>query len=424
MKTKMLFLILCVALAITACCKKEPTVTAVSTSEATFPWAEYDYATMILMYTPGEELFDGVIHPDAGLYDNYFDVDEAAKEHVGYIEMLRKNGIEVRSVKDVLMSLEKEELQALASKYLVYDAKDTQLDSAEVEAYRQSTLACMSKADLIRILFLHPKVVLHETGMNTGVSAEYVHEPLMNMYFMRDQSINTPRGPILCRMNSSQRFPEVDIVEVCYRKMGIEPVYRISGENSYLEGGDYIPFGTFAFLGQGLRTSQGAIDEMLEHDVIGHDTLVVVRDHWKNQYQMHLDTYFNIIDKDLATLCFNRFDAQDTSDVNFLTIDMYARAEGEKEYHEVPEFAGYSFKQFLADRGIDVIRIDKKDADHYANNFLAIGGRHIMSVAGQSKELEEEYKNRNVNVEWVPLDNLIGGYGAAHCMTQVVYRKK
>ena len=43
-------------------------------------------------------------------------------------------------------------------------------------------------------------------------------------------------------------------------------------------------------------------------------------------------------------------------------------------------------------------------------------------MAGQSKALEAEYERNGVKVVWVPLENLIGGYGAAHCMTQVLNR--
>lgn len=150
--------------------------------------------------------------------------------------------------------------------------------------------------------------------------------------------------------------------------------------------------------------------------------MVVVRERWKDQYQMHLDTYFNVIDKDLCTMCFNRYDATDMNDINYLTIDMYVRDAGQKGYHMESSYSGMGFRDFLESRGVDIIRISKEDADHYANNFLTVGARHIMSVAGQSDALKAEYSKHNVRVEWVPLDNLIGGYGAAHCMTQVMSR--
>lgn len=244
------------------------------------------------------------------------------------------------------------------------------------------------------------------------------------MYFLRDQSITTPKGHIMCKMNSSQRAPEVDISEACYEQLGEPAIYRVSGDDSYLEGGDYIPFGTMSLIGQGLRTSQEAIDELLDNDCFGHDTVVVVRERWKDQYQMHLDTYFNVIDKDLCTLCYNRYDAKDINDINYLTMDMYVRPSATAEYRMEPSYSGKGFREFLESRGVKIIRVSKEDADHYANNFLTIDARHIMSVAGQSKALEAEYAKNGVRVEWVPLDNLIGGYGAAHCMTQVLNRGK
>lgn len=386
------------------------------------PNAEFTPAHVILMHTPSLELYDGVIHPAAGLYDDYFDADAAADEHRGYIEMLKNNGIEVHTVEEVLLSMEHETLRRLADKNLTYDASDTHMPAEEVEAYRQSVLQKMTNRDLYRTLLFHPVVELHEIGYNTGLEAVYKRSPLMNLYFLRDQSISTPRGQIMCRMNSTQRADEVDIIEACYKQLGYDPVWRVTGEGNYLEGGDYIPFGTMGLIGCGLRTTMGAIEQMMENDVMGHDTVVVVNERWKDQYQMHLDTYFNVIDKDLVTLCFNRYDAEDESDINFLTIQMFAREPGTKVYHEVDAYKGMSFKAFLAERKCKIIRVSKKDADHYANNFLAIDGRHIMSVANQSEELEQAYLENGVTVEWVPLENLIGGYGAAHCMTQVLRR--
>lgn len=45
------------------------------------------------------------------------------------------------------------------------------------------------------------------------------------------------------------------------------------------------------------------------------------------------------------------------------------------------------------------------------------------TVILKKSALEAEYERNGVKVEWVPLENLIGGYGAAHCMTQVLSRR-
>lgn len=184
--------------------------------EYSFPQAEYHKAGSILMYTPGDELFDGVIHPAAGLYETYFNIDEAADEHRNYISMLEAEGCTVHTVANILLSMPHDELVALADGSLTYDVAGTGISPEEAEAYRQEVLAAMSNSDLLRVIINRPTVVLEESGINTGYTAEYIHNPLMNMYFLRDQSITTPKGHIMCRMNSAQRFPEVDIIEACY----------------------------------------------------------------------------------------------------------------------------------------------------------------------------------------------------------------
>lgn len=385
-------------------------------SNGTFPSAEYDYAKLILMHTPGEELFAGVIHPSAGLFEHYFNVNEAAKEHKNYIDILRSNGCKVVTVREILNAVDVEKLRALAAECLSYSSAEE-----KDEEYRKLVLSQMCREDLIRCVLTRPTVSTKPTEHNTGVEAVYTSAPLMNLYFQRDQSITTPRGTILCKMNSQQRTHEVSVVRLCHEFLGNRPAYEIHREKSFLEGGDYIPFGTMAFLGSGMRTTQEAVDELLENDLIGHDKLVVVRDHLFWQMQMHLDTHFNVIDKDLVTMCHNRYYAK-PGDKNFLTCDIYVRKEGSKEPYQLVQ-KDLDFKQWLLDQGIQIIAINEQDELHYANNFLTIAPRHICAIAGQSQEFENSLKENNVKVDWIPAENLICGYGAAHCMTQVIKRK-
>lgn len=384
-----------------------------------YPRAEWDRARVILMHTPGQELFDGVIHPSAGLFEHYFDVDKAAAEHRGYIRMLEANGIRVYTITDILNEVGLDSLRALAAAEMRYDCRALPNAHADtIEAYRQEVLAQMSRADLIRCILLKPVVRLFPTDNNTGVEAEYIHAPQMNLYFTRDQSITTPCGHIICRMNSSQRAAETDIIELCYRHLGEEPILRIEGDGR-LEGGDYIPAGTIALIGCGMRTNEEGIRQIMEADAFGHDTVVVVHDHKRWQMQMHLDTHFNIIDRDLCTMVSSRLNAR-PGEPEFNTCDIYVREPGTKPYslqqQEVP------FVEYMRGRGYEIIPIDTDDEMHYANNYLTIAPRHIMAVAGQSEAYQQRLAAAGVSVEWIELESLIDGYGAAHCMTQVMKR--
>ena len=418
MDMKKIVTILAVALVaggFTACTPDEPKQAAMD-----FPRAEWSQAGEILMHTPGEELFAGVIHPTAGLFEDYFDVDLAAEEHKGYIRMLEKNGIRVHTVMGILAETGLDSLRMLAEQVLTYDISGIpDEDPAATEAYRQDVLCKMSRNDLIRCILLQPTVKLTKTDNNTGYEAQYLLNPLMNLYFTRDQSITTPRGHVICKMNSLQRAPETEIINLCYEHMGLKPILRITGEGR-LEGGDYLPAGTISLIGCGMRTNDEGIRQLMEADAFGHDTVVVVRDHKHWQMQMHLDTHFNIIDKDLCTMVSSRLNAQ-PGDPEFNTCDLWVRAPGEKEYRLWKQ--DQPFVEYIRSRGFTIIPIDEADELHYANNFLTIGPRHIMAVGGQSESLQQRLKEAGVQVEWIPLESLIDGYGAAHCMTQVLKRE-
>ena len=65
--------------------------------------AEGDEAKVILVHTPGDELFSGVVHPEAALYEAPFNIEAAAGEHLGYVEELEEFGVEVHQVSEVLL---------------------------------------------------------------------------------------------------------------------------------------------------------------------------------------------------------------------------------------------------------------------------------------------------------------------------------
>lgn len=388
---------------------------------AILPTSEWGRARVILMHTPGAEVIDGVIHPAAGLYEDYFDHNAAEEEHRNYVRMLERNGIHVYQVLDILHKTGIDTLRRLARQALIYNVTEVNpRDSSRFgESYKNDVISKMTANDLIGIIIMQPEVELRSTDNNTEVEARYRHEPLSNLYFTRDQSITTPKGRIICRMNSSQRRRETDVIRICYEHLGLSPIYEIQGDGR-LEGGDYIPAGTVSFIGCGMRTNQEAIGQMLSADVFGHDTVIVVKDHLRWQMEMHLDTHFNIIDKDLCTMQASRLNAAKGSKER-CTADVYVRHDGAGSYTLIR--SDVDFVELIRARGMDIIQIERDDELHYANNYLTIAPRHIMAVAGQSEKYQHDLKSHNVTVEWVPMENLIKGYGAAHCMTQVMSRK-
>lgn len=382
------------------------------------------------MHEPTDELFLGVVHPDAALFSDYFDIELAAKEHAAYRKALEGAGAKVLTVRQILLdgTLDRQgrpkegkplqELRHFASKFLTFNTTNIPEEEKAQQRYKKLILDRANPKDLVKMIMLQPEIVLSRTESNTGFAATYIQRPIMNIFFMRDQMIATAKGIVIGRMNSPQRQLECEIAEFCLNKIGFPPIHKIEGDDAFLEGGDFLPFGNYAFIGRGLRTTQAAIDQLMEKDLLGCDKLVVVRDVWDEQEQMHLDTYFNIIDRDLCTLSEPRYRSS-KGDPQHLTMDLWEREGAGQPYRKVKE--DIDFVTFIKeDMKMKIIPIQRSDEFTYANNFLTVAPRKIMAVAGQSVELQEALKANNVDVTWVPLSNLTKGYGAAHCMTQIV----
>ena len=345
--------------------------------EITSPQAEYTTAKTILMHTPGQE-----VQGQRGLH-KVFNYDGMKEEHQQYIKTLKQNGITIYELTDVLQFAPIDKLRSIAQEISYQD------------------ISQMNTSELIEHIITTP--------------------PLKGIYFTRDQSISTPRGEVICKMTLSHRHPEPKIIDLCYQVLGVKVVHHINGTDAKMEGGDYLPFGTLSFIGEGLRTNRTAILELLEADAIGHDTVVVVKDARRNTVQMHLDTYFNIIDRDLVTLHEARINATEDSPY-YLAVDIYTRPHGERNYQLTQ--TNTSLVSFLQQRGITIIPISDADENRFASNYLCIGPRHIIAPDGQSEELKQKFTQYHVNVEWVKLDELAEGAGAAHCMTQVFCRQQ
>ncbi len=398
--------------------------------------AEWNYPKRILMHTPGDEIFMGVIHPAAGLFERSFSLKIADSEHLKYIERLREHGAKVYRVVDILLkgtideegktmpSPELDALREFASDSLTFDSAALQKPlKSQQEAYKQKVLAQLSPYELVKIILQRPTVHLHQTDKNTGLSATYETDPVMNLYFLRDQMITTAKGVVISKMNSVERAPETKIIKFVLKKMGITPLYEVQGTGR-LEGGDYYSVGKVAFIGQGLRTNAEGVKQLLEHQAFGTPFVAVVKDNWKNQEEMHLDTYFNIISSDLAVLVDLRMSVPgSTPEIKGITsnVDVYKlEKDGYKQIIKDMNFQQYLEKNL----GYKVIPVSRKDQNLYGINFLTIAPSKILAIDGVSEAYKETLKENGVDAVWMDFSELTKGYGAAHCTTQVLLREE
>lgn len=396
--------------------------------------AEWHPAKTILMHTPGDEIFLGVVHPAAALFEKPFSLKQATAQHRKYIEDLEKQKIKVHTVVDTLLrgtvdaygravpGKDLDKLREFAKGFLTIDASRLPPKmQAEQEKYKAETIAKLSPEELVQIILLRPTVRLEQTKTNTGLKATYEKAPVMNLYFCRDQMITTAKGVVLSRMNSPQRAAETEIMKFVLNKLNVKPVYEVSGEGR-LEGGDYFSAGDTAFIGQGLRTNAEGIRQLLDNNVFGLPKVVVVKDEWEDQEEMHLDTYFNIINPKLAVLVDMRMNLPGKPVAKGMApkVDVYELENG----RYVKKISDKDFQEYMEkDLGYTLIPVSRKDQNLYGINFLTIRPDRIMAIDGVSDKYKKLLKKHGVDATWMDFSALTSGYGAAHCTTQVLLRE-
>lgn len=89
--------------------------------------------------------------------------------------------------------------------------------------------------------------------------------------------------------------------------------------------------GKMSFIGLGTSTNEEALNQLLENDVFGVNRVVAVKDSWKNQEQMHLDTYFNVINPNLAVLVDMRMSIDGEEPELKIIVDVYYKVNGKYE---------------------------------------------------------------------------------------------
>lgn len=313
-------------------------------------------------------------------------------------------------------------------------------------------------------------------------------QPLSNLYFQRDSQFVTQTGVVLCSMKEDTRKPEVDIARAAWEALDgqydVDIVADMSRVDEHdvseyvperddvqltdvlVEGGDFMPAGEFSLLGvsakirEGVaypdygigeddtellhRTTYAAGHRLVMDDAFGATEVGLVRAPFEAAREraggseidmdiMHLDTWFNFVDEDLAVA--HRAWLDNTE------VDVYRRTGDDAEPY-VLDRPDVNFGDYVRGKGFEIVdAVELVDPDHEdaedalkaITNFLTLGPRKILpvrfeeddgSVMAQFVEtLREDYDVKIVpDGEGREIENLRAGYGAIHCMTTPIRR--
>jgi arginine deiminase len=398
---------------------------------------ENDRARMVVVCAPSISKSMGALHPAGALYARPVHIDQARDAHASFVATLRRRGVETHDVREILGRDadwnvgERVSLEELAATRLTYQLVGGQGDVDDMtkhyvsDAYKKSVLAEMDVNQLVDIVLTNPTVTVSSTQLDTGCLAEYSFSPLTNIVFTRDQQVTTAKGVVICRLRSAQRQREVEVLEFCLRKLGVNVVGRVA--EGYLEGGDFFPCGReMCFVGVGPRSDAGSVHWMMKNDLFGTERVVVVRDEIdKHQDRMHLDCVFSIVGRRCCVL----FDGIVQKDPSLRrTVDMYKRSTDNSSrsfgsYVFVEAESNVEFVDFLKSNDFQVIPLSADEQLGYGCNVLNLGDGELISSERQSARKIATHPAFKGTVEFLDFSAVTAMYGGLHCSSQVVSRK-
>jgi N-dimethylarginine dimethylaminohydrolase len=211
---------------------------------------------------------------------------------------------------------------------------------------------------------------------------------LPNQLYCADLMAMTPQGAILARPASTVRAGEERWVAQTLGVLGIPVLKTLTGTATF-EGADLMWLDpATAVIGRGLRTNQGAIDQISALlSEMGITTLAFDLPFGT----MHFMGMLRIVDKDLAFVW--------------------------------PRRTPYALVTALKDRGFQVkpLPSESEALSGMAFNFVVLGPGKIMLPAGNPESIAA-YQDMGVQCFPVPVDELQKANGAVGCMTGILHR--
>jgi N-dimethylarginine dimethylaminohydrolase len=221
------------------------------------------------------------------------------------------------------------------------------------------------------------------------------------------------------------RKPETEIYKVALKELGLGE-FLVEIEEGTIEGGDSIILGDTCYIGVGARTTMSAVEDLygkigasLEKQ--GIQVVAVINERHEKESAsparpttehmqvMHLDMFWIPLAGNLVLA---------GNEIYSRTVLKLTNRNGKVAAEEMGPF-----RDFISDKHIELIEVTAQEQKNYAVNLLNFGNKKVLVALSRNKRVIREMESRGFKVIHADLNKLVGGYGAAHCLTAPVKRK-
>jgi len=278
--------------------------------------SEIGRLTAVLLHKPGEEL--NKLTPDylaKFLFDDIPWLKKMQEEHDEFAKVLRSRGTEVYYIRDLLQKVLEDD--AVKKNFL-----------EELLLGSQPYYSSMNKALIPYLMEKSPEDIMEITigGLSTKMLGDvkkcrtlydYVYkdnapyiDAVPNLYFMRDPAATIGHGISINSMRTEARRREPNIIKYIYEyhplfKKEHSPLWYNHTNPYSIEGGDILVLSKNVIaIGVSERTTIFAVEILAKNLFAGMEELqeiLVVQIPAVREF-MHLDTVFNMIDRDKFTI--------------------------------------------------------------------------------------------------------------------------
>lgn len=279
---------------------------------------------------------------------------------------------------------------------LLKHPREAFIDEATIAA-QWGALHFTSAPDLARAIDEYDRFV--EILRSSGATIDFLPpdpRTTLDSIYVRDATLVSPRGLILCAMGKPQRASEPSAHQdaAAARQPPLMPVAGRITPPGRVEGGDVVWLDARTIVvGRGYRTNDEGIRQLraLLGDLVD-EPIVVPLPHWRGESDvMHLMSLFSPVDRDLAVVY--------------------------SPLLPVP------FRERLLARGLRLVEVPDDEFETMGTNVLALAPRRCVMLAGNPRTRTAlERAGANVT-EYAGQEISVKGAGGPTCLTRPLRRR-